>query len=41
MKKLIQLVVIGTILSTMLAGCIIVPRGHGGGHYDRNHRSYR
>ncbi|WP_265588508.1 hypothetical protein [Glaciimonas soli] len=40
MKKLIKLVVLGTILSSMLAGCIVVPRGgpyYGGGGYYRGY----
>lgn len=39
MKKLIQLVILGTILSSVLSGCIIVPAHRG--YYERPYAAYR
>jgi len=39
MKKIIQLAVLGAILSSMLSGCIIVPPH--GGYYARPYNAYR
>ncbi|WP_255419168.1 hypothetical protein [Glaciimonas sp. PCH181] len=39
MKKLLKLAVLGALLSTMLAGCIVVPAR--GGYYERPYHENR